>query len=88
MTAALQDAVVVETARTPMGRYGGQIAGLRPDDLAATAVAEALRRAGVRGEDVQDVILGCANQAGEDNRTSGAWRCCWPGFRSRCPGRP
>ena len=87
MTAGLQDAVVVETARTPMGRYGGQVAGLRPDDLAATAIAEALRRAGVRGEDVQDVILGCANQAGEDNRNVGRMALLLAGLPIEVPGQ-
>src|SRR5712692_7503586 len=64
----LRDAVVVATARTPMGRYGGQLKDMRPDDLAAAAVKEACARAGVEPGDVSDVILGCANQAGEDNR--------------------
>ena len=44
----LQDVVVVSTARTPMGRYGGQLKDVRPDDLAATAIGEATRRAGPR----------------------------------------
>jgi 3-oxoadipyl-CoA thiolase len=87
VTPGLQDAVVVETARTPMGRYGGQIAGLRPDDLAATVIAEALRRAGVRGEDVQDVILGCANQAGEDNRNVGRMALLLAGLPIEVPGQ-
>src|SRR5690349_24971608 len=51
-----------------MGRYGGQLSTVRPDDLAAVAVGEVVRRAGVEPGDVDDVILGCANQAGEDNR--------------------
>ncbi len=54
--------------RTPVGRYGGSLAGERPDDLAALVVAEAVRRAGVEPAEIEDVWLGCANQAGEDNR--------------------
>ena len=61
-------AVVLSAVRTPVGRYGGVLAGVRPDDLAATAIVAAVERAGVRGEDVEDVYFGCANQAGEDNR--------------------
>jgi 3-oxoadipyl-CoA thiolase len=61
-------AVVLSAVRTPVGRYGGVLAGVRPDDLAAAAIVAAVERAGVRGEDVEDVYFGCANQAGEDNR--------------------
>src|SRR5438034_982370 len=61
-------AVVLSAVRTPVGRYGGALSGVRPDDLAAVAIAEAVRRAGVPPEEIQDVYFGCANQAGEDNR--------------------
>ena len=61
-------AVVLSGVRTPIGRYGGALSDVRPDDLGATVIAEAVRRAGVRGEEIEDVYLGCANQAGEDNR--------------------
>ena len=64
---ALRDAVVVATARTPMGRYGGQLKDIRPDDLAAVVLKEVCERAGVKPAEVADVILGCANQAGEDH---------------------
>ncbi len=83
----LQDAVVVETARTPMGRYGGQLAGLRPDDLAATAIGEVLRRAGVAGDDVEDVVMGCANQAGEDNRNVARMALLLAGLPVEVPGQ-
>ncbi len=66
--AELRDAVIVSAVRTPMGRYGGQLKDVRPDDLAAIAIREAVQRAGVAPADVEDVIMGCANQAGEDNR--------------------
>ncbi len=61
-------AVVLSAVRTPVGRYGGGLAGVRPDDLAALAVAAAVERAGVPPDEIEDVWLGCANQAGEDNR--------------------
>ena len=61
-------AVVLSAVRTPVGRYGGGLAAVRPDDLAALAIAAAVERAGVPAEEIEDVWLGCANQAGEDNR--------------------
>jgi 3-oxoadipyl-CoA thiolase len=61
-------AVILSAVRTPVGRYGGGLAGTRPDDLAAVAVRGAVERAGVPVEQIEDVWLGCANQAGEDNR--------------------
>jgi len=61
-------AVVLSAVRTPVGRYGGGLAGVRPDDLAAVAVAAAVERSGVDPAEIEDVYLGCANQAGEDNR--------------------
>jgi 3-oxoadipyl-CoA thiolase len=61
-------AVVLSAVRTPVGRYGGALAGVRGDDLAAIAVAAAVERAGVEPGEIEDVYLGCANQAGEDNR--------------------
>src|SRR5213592_4127161 len=61
-------AVVLSAVRSPVGRYGGGLAGVRPDDLAAVAVRAAVDRAGVPPDQIEDVWLGCANQAGEDNR--------------------
>ena len=61
-------AVVLSAVRTPVGRYGGALATIRPDDLAATAISAAVERAGVEPGQIEDVYFGCANQAGEDNR--------------------
>jgi acetyl-CoA C-acetyltransferase len=61
-------AVVLSAVRTPVGRYGGGLAGTRPDDLAALAIRAAVDRAGIPAAQIEDVWLGCANQAGEDNR--------------------
>jgi 3-oxoadipyl-CoA thiolase len=61
-------AVVLAAVRTPVGRYGGALSGVRPDDLAAIAIAAAVERSGVEAGEIEDVYFGCANQAGEDNR--------------------
>jgi 3-oxoadipyl-CoA thiolase len=61
-------AVILSAVRTPVGRYGGALSGIRPDDLAALAIAAAVERAGVPAAEIEDVHFGCANQAGEDNR--------------------
>jgi 3-oxoadipyl-CoA thiolase len=62
------EAVILTGVRTPIGRYGGALAQERPDDLAALVIREAVERAGVRPEEIEDVYFGAANQAGEDNR--------------------
>jgi 3-oxoadipyl-CoA thiolase len=61
-------AVILSGVRTPIGRYGGGLAEVRPDDLAAEVIRFAVERAGVRADEIEDVWFGCANQAGEDNR--------------------
>ena len=61
-------AVILSGVRTPIGRRGGALAHVRPDDLAATAIAEAVARAGVDPAEIEDVYFGAANKAGEDNR--------------------
>jgi 3-oxoadipyl-CoA thiolase len=72
MTRALdrrtREAWIVSAVRTPVGRYGGALARVRPDDLAATAIKAAVERSNVDPIEIEDVILGAANQAGEDNR--------------------
>jgi 3-oxoadipyl-CoA thiolase len=64
----LREAWIVEAVRTPIGRYGGALASVRPDDLAAIVLRAVVDRSGIDPAIVEDVILGCANQAGEDNR--------------------
>ena len=61
-------AVILSGVRTPIGRYGGALAGVRPDDLAAIVIRAAVDRAGIAPDAIEDVWFGCANQAGEDNR--------------------
>ena len=64
----LREAWIIEAVRTPIGRYGGALAGVRPDDLAALVIRAVIDRSGIDPALIEDVILGCANQAGEDNR--------------------
>ncbi|HLQ49077.1 MAG TPA: acetyl-CoA C-acyltransferase [Candidatus Dormibacteraeota bacterium] len=64
----LREAWIIEAVRTPIGRYGGTLASVRPDDLAAAAIRAVVDRSGIDAALIEDVILGCANQAGEDNR--------------------
>ena len=64
----MAEPVIVAAVRTPIGRHGGALAPVRPDDLAALVIRAAVERAGIDPDAVEDVILGCANQAGEDNR--------------------
>jgi len=64
----MQEAVILSAVRTPIGRYAGSLKDARPDDLAALVIAEAVRRANIDPASIEDVLLGCANQSGEDNR--------------------
>jgi 3-oxoadipyl-CoA thiolase len=64
----MEDAIILSATRTPIGRYGGVLKDVRPDDLGALVIDEAVRRAKIDPGSIEDVILGCANQAGEDNR--------------------
>lgn len=64
----MPDAVILDAVRTPIGRYGGELASVRPDDLAAHVIRAVVERSGIDPAAIEDVILGCANQAGEDNR--------------------
>ncbi|MDQ6795873.1 MAG: acetyl-CoA C-acyltransferase [Chloroflexota bacterium] len=64
----MREAWIVEAVRTPIGRYGGALASVRPDDLAAAVIRAVVDRSGIDPGLIEDVILGCANQAGEDNR--------------------
>src|SRR6185503_9766117 len=76
----VREAWIVEAVRTPVGRYGGALASVRPDDLAALALRAVVDRAGLDAGVVEDVILGCANQAGEDNRNVARMALLLAGF--------
>ena len=64
----MREVVIVSAARTPVGKLRGSLAEVRPDDLAAIAIREAVARADVPSDAIEEVVMGCANQAGEDNR--------------------
>ncbi|HSM09280.1 MAG TPA: acetyl-CoA C-acyltransferase [Gemmatimonadota bacterium] len=63
-----RDVLICAALRTPVGRHGGALAGVRPDDLLAGVIAAVVERSGVPPERIEDVVMGCTNQAGEDNR--------------------
>ncbi|WP_446666787.1 thiolase family protein [Flexivirga sp. B27] len=82
----MPEAFVLDAIRTPIGRYGGALAGHRPDDLAALVVGEVVRRSGVDPERIDEVILGAANQAGEDNRNVARMALLLAGLPQSIPG--
>src|SRR5919206_2137680 len=83
----MTDAVIVGAVRTPIGRHGGALARVRPDDLAAVAIRGLLERTRVDPAEVDDVILGCANQSGEDNRNVARMALLLAGLPVEVPGQ-
>ena len=83
----LKEAWIVEALRTPFGRYGGALSIVRPDDLAATVLEAVVARSGINAADIDDVILGCANQAGEDNRNVARMALLVAGYPVEVPGQ-
>lgn len=82
----MSEVFLVSGVRTPHGRYGGQLAQVRPDDLAGLVVGEVVQRAGVPGDAIDEVILGAANQAGEDNRDVARMAVLLAGLPDTVPG--
>ena len=82
----MTEAYLVGGVRTPVGRYGGALASVRPDDLAALVVREAVSRAGLPDDVIDEVILGAANQAGEDNRNVARMAVLLAGLPDSVPG--
>jgi 3-oxoadipyl-CoA thiolase len=85
--AAVRTAVVVDAVRTPIGRHGGVLSGVRPDNLAATVLRALAERNGIETSTIDDVILGCANQAGEDTRNVARMASLLAGFPVEVPGQ-
>ena len=83
----MRDVVLVDAVRTPIGRHGGALARVRPDDLAATAISALVRRTGIEPSSIDDVILGCANQAGEDTRNVARMALLLAGLPVEVPGQ-
>jgi 3-oxoadipyl-CoA thiolase len=86
MPRALREVFIVDAVRTPVGRYRGALAEVRPDDLGALVIAEIVRRTGADPAAVDDVLLGCANQAGEDNRNVARMSLLLAGLPPTVPG--
>ncbi len=82
----MPEVFLVGGVRTPQAKYGGALAGVRPDDLAAQVVREAVIRAGLTGDAVDEVVLGSANQAGEDNRNVARMAVLLAGLPDTVPG--
>ncbi len=83
----MNEAVILDAVRTPVGRHGGALASLRPDDLGAVALRAAVARTGIDPVAIEDVILGCANQAGEDNRNVARMSALLAGFPVEVAGQ-
>jgi 3-oxoadipyl-CoA thiolase len=81
------EAVVVEALRTPIGRYGGALSSVRPDDLAALAIKTVVERSGIDPETIDDVVMGCTNAAGEDNRNVARMSLLLAGLPISVPGQ-
>jgi len=82
----MNDAFIIDAVRTPMGRFGGALAQVRPDDLAAHVIAALVRRTGPPGDRIDDVYWGAANQAGEDNRNVARMAALLAGLPVDVPG--
>lgn len=83
---SLQDPVIVSAARTPIGRYAGALKNTRPDDLGAVALTEAALRINLDLNEIEDVFMGCANGAGEDNRNVARMSLLLAGYPVAVPG--
>ena len=83
----MRDVVITTALRTAVGRAGGALADVRPDDLAAVAVKAVIERGGLPADQIEDVILGCANQAGEDNRNVARMAALLAGLPVTVPGQ-
>ncbi len=83
---SLREVFVVDAVRTPVGRYRGALCEVRPDDLGAIAIADLVRRTGVDPAAIDDVVMGCANQAGEDNRNLARMSLLLAGLPVEVPG--
>src|SRR5438876_5006250 len=84
---SMETAVIVDALRTPVGRYGGALKDVRPDDLAALVVREVVERTQIDPELIDDVIMGCTNQAGEDNRNVARMALLIAGLPETIPGQ-
>src|SRR5215468_8452910 len=82
----MKEAVIIDAVRTPIGRYGGALKDVRADDLGAAVIAALVERNGINPAEVEDVLMGCANQAGEDNRNVARMSLLLAGLPVSVPG--
>jgi 3-oxoadipyl-CoA thiolase len=83
----VSEAFIAAALRTPVGKHGGSLAGVRPDDLAAVPIRAVVERSGIDPRSIDDVIFGCANQAGEDNRNVARMALLLAGLPVEVPGQ-
>ena len=83
----MRDVVILDGVRTPFGRYGGALRDVRPDDMASYIVQALVQRNGLDPQDIEDVIMGCSNQAGEDNRNVARMAVLLAGLPHDVPGQ-
>ena len=83
----MTEAFITTALRTPVGKHGGSLANIRPDDLAAVPIKAVVERSGIDPAAIDDVILGCANQAGEDNRNVARMALLLAGLPVEVPGQ-
>ena len=83
----MREAWIIDGVRTPIGRHGGGLASIRPDDLAALTIEALMERTGVDPDTIDDVLLGCINQAGEDNRNVARMALLRAGLPVTVPGQ-
>ncbi|WP_456316660.1 thiolase family protein [Teichococcus aestuarii] len=85
----MRDAFICDAARTPIGRHAGALAAVRADDLAAVPIKALMaRHRGLDWGALDDIVLGCANQAGRTTATWRAWPGCWPACPMACRAAP
>ena len=81
----MPEAVIIDAVRTPIGALGGKLAAVRPDDLAALTLQALIQRCGIEPGVIEEIYLGCANQAGEDNRNVARMACLLAGLPVEIP---
>lgn len=82
----MENVYIIDTVRTPVGKYGGSLSSIRPDDMASYVIRAIIERNPIEGHHINDVIVGCANQAGEDNRNIARMSSLLAGLPETVPG--
>ena len=82
----MENVYIIDSLRTPVGKYGGALSSVRPDDMAALVIDKLMEKSSLEGHHINDVIVGCANQAGEDNRNIARMAALLAGLPTSVPG--